>query len=296
MPSPSRKTRSATPVIELSTAESAYREIDPRLQALPKEKLVVVNVDMQVAAVFALGVSEIVQHPAVRPRFARLAKASDFDDQHVDALSKVALAAWFARHRFVMTTATRSEVQVPEATFTEASALRARMLRLLEYWMTEDAAVLGELAAIRQGTGYQDLANDLIALSALHGRFGETLSQDKKLYQPGDAASAARLAGTILRHLGLAATADQNEWAAVQPRAWTLLLETYEEVRRAARFLLGREMGDARFPSLVLASRGTPSRPVKNGEPGRAGEAPAGPEGEPEEGGAGTGMGADRPK
>lgn len=91
-------------------------------------------------------------------------------------------------------------------------------------------------------------------------------------------------AGTILRHLGLAATADQNEWAAVQPRAWTLLLETYEEVRRAARFLLGREMGDARFPSLVLASRGTQSRPVKNGEPGRAGEAPAGPEGEPEEG------------
>lgn len=279
MSNPSKKTKSpAATVIEISAAESAYREIEPRLQALPREKLVVVNVDMQAAAVFALGVSDIVLHPEVRPRLARLAAASEFDDRHLDDLPRVALAAWFARHRFLRMTAIRSEVQVPEAVFNEASALRARMLRLLEYWMTEDPVVLADLAAIRAGTGYQDLANDLIALSELHGRFSDVLSQDRKLYQAGDAAGAVRLAGTILRCLGAAATAEQNEWAAVQPRAWTLLLDTYEEVRRAARFLLGREMGDGRFPSLVLASRGSATRPPKNGEPAKAPEAP------PEEG------------
>jgi hypothetical protein len=280
MPSPSKKNQPSAPVIEISTAEQAYRGLESRFQAIPKEKLAVVNVDMQVAAVFALGVSEIVQAPEVRPRFAKLAKALDFDDRHVADLPQIALAAWYARHRFMMMAATRSAVQVPEAIVEEATALRARMLRLLEYWMMDDPAVLAELAAIRQGTGYQDLANDLIALGSLYGRFGETLAQDKKLYQPGDAASAARLAGTILHNLGLAATAEQNEWAAMQPRAWTLLLDTYEEVRRAARFLLGREMGESRFPSLVLASRGSTSRPTKNGEPGKGGEAPAEPEAE----------------
>src|SRR5690242_648935 len=82
--------------------------------------------------------------------------------------------------------------------------------RLAEYWLSDDVKVAAELAAIRIGTGYQDLANDLVALAALCERHQPVLSQDRKLYQAGDAALAKQLAGQILHRLGDAATAEQS--------------------------------------------------------------------------------------
>lgn len=96
----------------------------------------------------------------MRTRLARLAKSGEYDDSCVDELAAAAQAAWYARHRCLLETATRSEAQVPLTMVEAAFALRSRMLRLADYWLLDDEAAAAELNAIRIGTGYQDLAND----------------------------------------------------------------------------------------------------------------------------------------
>jgi hypothetical protein len=43
-------------------------------------------------------------------------------------------------------------------------------------------------------------------------------------------------------------------WAAMVPRAWTLLLATYADVRRAGRFLFAGAADERRFPCLLAVS------------------------------------------
>lgn len=257
---PALTAAATSPAIEPFTAEAAYRALSIRLDHIAREQLEPLNIDVQAAAVFALGISRLISVPSTRVRFARLARSGEYDDTCVDDLAAAAHAAWYARHRYLLEAATRSEAQLPTRLVETAVALRGRLLRLADYWLQEDKTVAAELTAIRIGTGYQDLANDLIALAALTERHHAVLSQDRKLFQPGDAALAKQLAADILEKLGAAATAEQHGWSTAQARAWTHLARTYEEVQRGGRFLFANDDGEARFPSLVTVARSTAVR------------------------------------
>lgn len=63
--------------------------------------------------------------------------------------------------------------------------------------------------------------------------------------------------------LAAAATAEQDEWSAIQPRVWTHLSATYAEVQRGAWFLYAHEGAAERFPSLVSVSRPSAARPAR---------------------------------
>lgn len=253
--------------LEPSAAEAAFQSLGATFAEMPRDVLFPINVDVQVAAVFALGVSRFASEEGVRTRFSQLAKSGEYDDSVVDWLAPAAQAAWYARHRYLLETATRSEAQLPAALVDVAFALRGRMLRLAEYWLSDDLEAAAELAAIRIGSGHQDLANDLVALAALCDRHQPLLSQDKKLYQAGDTALAKQLAGEILERLGASATAEQSKWLTAQARAWTFLARTYEEVRRGGRFLFPNQEGEERFPSLVSVARAAAVRGVKEEAP-----------------------------
>jgi hypothetical protein len=250
-----------------SSAEAAYQALVPRLAALPRDRLLVVNVEVQTAAVFALGISRLVAEPGMRARFAELAGIAGYDDACTQELAPAAQAAWYARHRLTLANAVRTEARLPVVLVEEATALRARLLKLVDYWLAEDALIAAEIAAIRVGTGHQDLANDLIALASMVERHHASVSLDKKLYRPDDTSRAKALSGEILEQLGATATAEQSEWSAALPRVWTHLLATYEEVRRGARFLFAHEGADERFPSLVAVGRAAATRPAKDAAP-----------------------------
>ncbi len=245
-------------------AEAAYRTLAKQLAEIPRDQLVTVNVDLQTAAVFAMGVGRLVTDPPVRARFAKLGKTGEYDDGCADALGPAAQAAWYARHRYMLATATRSEARLALSLVEEATALKVRMLRLADYWLSDTPALAAEITAIRAGSGHQDLANDLIALAALLERNHDEVSQDKKLFRKGDTARGKALAGEILEQLGAAASPEESEWAAAQPRVWTHLLGTYEEVQRGGLFLFAHDKADERFPSLVTVGRSPASaRPAK---------------------------------
>lgn len=263
-PSPADSTPVSAPILP-SEAELAFKALEPRLAALPRELLAHVNVDLQAVSVFALGVARVLAEPAVRARFARLARTGEYEDACVDELGSVAQAAWYARHRFLLASALHSNARVAVDLLDEATSLRLRMLKVAEYWLSDDPAAMTEIAAIRAGTGYQDLANDLVALASLFERHAKLLSQDKKLYQKSDATTANRLGGRILEQLGAAATQEQSQWSAMQPRVWTLLLETYDEVRRGGLFLFARDRAEERFPPLTAVGRTGARTPKDSG-------------------------------
>lgn len=75
------------------------------------------------------------------------------------------------------------------------------MLRVLEHYFDDDADVGPRLAAIRSGSGRQDLANDLEQLADLYGEedVHTIASKDPKHWRKDDVASARRLAQSIFR-------------------------------------------------------------------------------------------------
>jgi hypothetical protein len=46
-----------------------------------------------------------------------------------------------------------------------------------------------------------------------------------------------------------------ERWTDLQARAWTLLRQIYDEVRRAGQFLFYYEDPEAKFPALFAAAR-----------------------------------------
>lgn len=287
-PSPADSAPVSIPILP-SEAELAFKAMEPRLAALPRDSLAHVNVDLQTVSVFALGVARVLAEPAIRARFARLARTGEYEDASVDELGAAAQAAWYARHRFLLANALHSNARIAVDLLDEATTLRARMLKVGEYWLSDDPGARAEIAAIRAGSGYQDLANDLVALASLFERHGQALSQDRKLYQKSDATTANRLGGRILEQLGAAATQEQSQWSAMQPRVWTLLLETYDEVRRGGLFLFARDRAEERFPPLSAVGR-TGARTPKD-----SGLTPNPPDAGPTPGNGAPSQGADNP-
>jgi hypothetical protein len=243
-------------LIEPSAAQAAYGLVAPRLLDIPQEKLSVVRGDMQRAAAFVLGVARFVAAPPLRARFARLAGTDEYDDACTADLSNVALAAWYARHRYLMANISRTDVALPVALLDEGMILRERLMSLLEHRKASIPGACEELLTIRASAGCQDFAGDLVALGQLCDRHRAALAEEKWLYRREDASRAQELGRDLLERLGEVNMHQLKSWASMQPRAWTLLVFTYEQVRRAGRFLFAGEEGEARFPSLSSVARG----------------------------------------
>jgi hypothetical protein len=143
----------------------------------------------------------------------------------------------------------------------------------MEHYFGDDAKLGPIVAAIRSGTGHQDLASDLQALADLFGqpRVKAIVERDPVYYEPGDAQDARTHAGAILTELGFKAAGDAERWTNLTQRAWTLLSASYDEVKAAGEFIFRNDDDVSEsYPSLISAVRNPPKKPAP--EP----QAPAG--------------------
>jgi hypothetical protein len=241
------------------SAEDCFQRTKPTLDALAASDIKSPSIDVQEAAVVVLGIDGLLREPATQTKVAALVKAGLLDGQLLEDLADVARAAWFSRYRLLQVSAVHSDASLPASLVEEALSLRRRMLKTLDYNLDGDVDAMARLDAIRLGSGYLDLANDLLANADLYRERRSDIESDQKNYRKTDEADARRLADKILRLLGAVTTPEQTLWKSNQARAFTLLLTHHEEARRAGRFLFYYEDGEKLFPSLFSAVRSAPA-------------------------------------
>ncbi len=263
-PSPSEATGSIDP----AAAEKAFLGLKSSLLALNADHLTAVNVDVQRAAITACAVGRWLKQPDVRARFATL-PAKEFKIAHVDDLESVALAAWHITIELLTAGSGSSEAMLPISLVEDATVVKQRMLALLEYYLSDHPVDSKEVASIKAGTGYADLASDLLRLAKLYRKHAAAVALDTKHYVATDAHDAKKHGMEIVKLLGDAKNMDEKAWTDLLARAWTLLNMTYDEVSAAGEWLFRHEGGAERFPSLYVSGRAG-GRPRK--------KAPAAPE------------------
>lgn len=254
-----RKGAAAAKAPKVAEAEQAWLTLKPQLDALPRDRLLAPSIDVQAAAAVAMSVVERDSVSPRRERFEPLARAGLFDAELFSRLPQAALAAFHVRRQQLLQ-AEQSTARLPEETVKAAYALRAKLMRLLDYYFDEDLAITARLVSIRAGSGHQDLANDLLALTELcrEPEVSAVIEHDTRHYEADQLATAEELANTIFRALGLSAG---NDWSEASRRAWTLLSRDYDALRAAGQLLFqAEEAVESTYPSLIGAVRQSPSR------------------------------------
>jgi hypothetical protein len=255
--------------IEPDGAARAFEAMLPLLDA--QNELRRSNTSVDKAIIHAASVGRMVKQPEVRVRFAGL-PAGEFDQQQVERLETVSLAAWHVTVSRNSATVQSSGTKISESDIEAGMLLKQRMIKVIEYHVGHLGEVSTELTSIREGTGYLDMANDLMRLGTLYQRYIAEISADTRHYRAEDREDAGRLAHSVHQVLGDGRDTDARYWNGYLPRAWSLLVDTYDEVSAAGRWLYRHENGEMRFPSLYAIGRQRRSRRPDE-------DAPAGPAG-----------------
>jgi len=263
---------------ESDAGKKALAALRPELDAIGKNDVEVVRIDVTKAAYVALGVAKFVQSKEVRGRFAEL-PARAFDMNNADGLSAVALASLFASEQAQDAGSLDTVAKLPAPIAAEATELERRMQTVCEYNLLDDPEIAPLLEQLRPGTGYWDLLNDIKGYARIYERRADVVKLDAKNYRPGDLKRARELIAVIGEALFGAMSEQARDAYDTYARCWTMLGKRYEEVRLAGLWLFRDDPSrDERFPSLYSAARPNVGRPRKQatGE-GAAALAPAAP-------------------
>ncbi|MCU0682129.1 MAG: hypothetical protein MUF34_07730 [Polyangiaceae bacterium] len=242
------------PAYDLAAGEKALAQMKPLLLALSNEEVETPRLDLELAAMAALNVARIVHDPSLVERF-RLLPEGEFDRASIDRLEPLAWAAWQAHRAHQIASVSTSGAVVPVALVEAATELEKRMQRCVEYHLADHPEAAAKVAFLRAGSGYRDLAGDLMGYAELYRAYADELTHDRKQYRESDADEAVRLATQLFETLALA-PGGLGQAVSLRDRAWTLLSQCYEEVAAAGRWLLRHEPKvDSLFPSLHAAGR-----------------------------------------
>lgn len=250
-------------------AAKAFAEVEPLLAAMKVEEVLQVNVDIPRAVSIAVGAI-----PHIGKLRAEAAKLPDFDIANIDRLGTYALGAWYA-HLLALPAETESALN---ALLEEAKPLREDMLLAAELLAKKGFFDKEVVKAIRAGLGNIDMANDLVALSALFTA-GWSRVEHKSPVEWVEVERAAMLGPQILVALGerdqpVAQSADSADPNERRKRAFTLFYRAYDQCQRAVGYLRWEEEdADAIAPTLFT---GRPRRsPRAEDAPAEAPASPA---------------------
>jgi hypothetical protein len=254
-----------TPEYQPSRGQTAFNAIKPQLDALTPDQFQRLNADVEAAAIVALGVGQRVIQLPWYPRFQRLPR-EEFDITGVHQLEEAAWAAWYGAKQAGNVRALMNNAKLPPVLVERASELEGRMQRLCEYHLSDHPEIGRVVARLRSGSGYRDLAGDLLGYAELYRTQNDILRRDTKNYRPTDHGDAVRLAEEILMALGVAAGPEGRRVNEDLARVWTYLVNVYDDVSKTGLWLMRNEPEAAQrreFPSLFAAGRAArrPRRP-----------------------------------
>ena len=236
--------------LDAVTGEAAVVRVEPMLRQLPADDVTPPNMDPQQCAIAALAVVDRLREPARAAIFATLPEAV-LERGLTDRLEQLAHALWYIHTEAKTDVATQTGVKVDMNLVNEGVALRERMLQVLGYHFSDDEKMVAEVADIRAGTGYQDLATDLSRLNRHYEEHADALARDKRHYQPSDAARAGVIRDAIVSALRSAMNAKASDAVDLKHRAFTMLLTTYDALKAANDFVYRTQPNElAAIPTL----------------------------------------------
>jgi hypothetical protein len=238
--------------------KAAFASLAKDRKALTTKLLVSLSTDIEAATIAALGVAQIAKKPAVNSRLASL-PASEFDLSRVERLDTAVWATWYAVQEARTSRGTASKATLPAALVQRALEIEGRMQALCEYHFSADPELGPKVALLRPGSGYRDLASDLIGYAGIYELRPAEVAADKRHYRATDLADAVSTAEEILSSLGAGGSKESRERAADLSRSWTLLVEVYNDVAPTLRWLFRNDtsLRDTVPESLFTAGRST---------------------------------------
>ena len=243
-----------TPMYDAIVGERALLHLMPRLNILSADQLEKPRGDLELVATGALGLARLIREPNLRARFRAL-PPSEFDPEWLDLLEPLAWALWHVHRTHQAASISAAAVVVPVDLVEAATDLERRMQTCVEYHLADHPDAGPKVAFLRVGTGYRDLAGDLMGYAELYRDYGEELRHDRKHYRAGDAGEAVVLATRLFEALAMGQGGDQHRLT-LRDRTWTLLSRCYEEVAATGRWLLRHDPNVmALFPTLHALGR-----------------------------------------
>ncbi len=266
-PAPTLPTGADPAALDEASGAAALLRLTPRLRLTPARPGPI-RFNVRLAAGGALGLHQLVRERGLRPGLAQLASIGQFELATLDSLPDLGRALWYVRHQLDAQAALSSEAKLPAKLVEEASELRERMMQVLAFRVGSLPAAKARLDYIRRGSGYQDLADDLVQLGALYQEHQPLLKALPEPYDGKDLGRAAQLATQILLDLGLKPTLDktgkavpaaQADLSTLQQQLAALLEEAHDEVATACAFLTRKDPAlCAQFRPLTVIARTRP--------------------------------------
>ena len=222
-------------ILSSRAADAAFDRVLPEMKALPDEKVRSVNVDVPTVVSRVLGA--VIKVVAMRPEILRDAPGVDLT--LIDKLQDYARALQEAHVRYISVGRPPNDLHALAET-AEASrrALRVDSTVLVRRGLVDPA----RLSCCEGLPGYRNVATELmvfatVLLEAWPKIQGKCCTSEEALHQ------ATAVANALLAHVGQREQSPEEraEAADVRARAFTLLVDAYDEARRAISFLRWRQ-------------------------------------------------------
>lgn len=237
----------------------ALLSLEGELLALPRESLLVVNLDLPTLVLIALGAA-----PRVREHRAELVRlVGEEMVRCVDRLELVAEAAGHAHVRFLAAPAP------PHLTQLSAAVLEMRALLLLDVQSLIQRKLLPPelLAQLHGAKGYKNQYFGLLFLASALRDSWDAIEHATPL-ELADLDRAEALANELGSAIALRGVLAPHPAIEMRQRAFTLLVSTYDQVRRLVSFLRWSERDVEEIaPSFYAGRRRGRRAPIERAGP-----------------------------
>ncbi|MCA9519998.1 MAG: hypothetical protein KC609_03460 [Myxococcales bacterium] len=240
-------------------ATLALEALRATLEALPvprKEDKPRVSVQLAVSNAFTVAAAAEQDRERFADEFRR------FDMAYIDTLRTRALALWAAQKELDLALSgdDREVARVVEM----VKAAREELLVSARYAFYGKAEQLAQLDEIQSGTGYWDLASDLIALKKLLLQHWDSIGGDLRL-SVKELERYAALATRLMELLRSRTDSQIDKLRDVRDRAYLYLFEAYFEVISYGRVLYRHDKATERYPGIFRPLK--PRRKAAEGKP-----------------------------
>lgn len=255
--------------------EQALLLCRPGLLDMATPEVLLPNCDVVQSAAAAKVLVDAVRSPRFAAKFAPSCGPGSRGRRAL-ARAPRANPRWHRPSRAQGAVATSNEIRVDPELLTTTVEVRDRMLRVLAYHFEKNPPMKAEVADIRLGSGYADLASDLARVATHYSTHRAILEKDTFQYEAADEDLARGISNEIMAALQSVADASLND---LRNRCWTKLLRIYTKIRAAGELLFIDSPNDlVSFPPLrqaviAVTSRGRatekvdPATPVSPGTP-----------------------------